>query len=324
MNIDILLVYLIALVCLIFVVVGILIWVLTSSNKNKKPKQQQLDKNLTPQSTVSKHPPLPPVPQPATEQVSPPKDKEMLRVFRDVATGAIYIDVEGQQYRQITDIRSPEIGRIVLQIVADLGRFTRGVTPAVQPGAAAPATKPVSLLQPQAKPAAAQPSPGSLAKRGEALSQPPGSPKVEPQPRPPATSGLLDKGYKLDTPSPAEAVTPVPTRKDPVVTPPPLMPKEPVQKVDVGSFWGRILSRPGSSSAGSVGPRPLADELEDVLQDHMGDLTEVPVKEIHFRTATDGTLSIEVGGVAYSDMEALPDQATKDIVRAVVRKWERK
>ena len=40
-------------------------------------------------------------------------------------------------------------------------------------------------------------------------------------------------------------------------------------------------------------------------------------------TATDGTLSIEVGGAAYSNLESLPDPAVKDIVRAVVKKWER-
>jgi len=91
----------------------------------------------------------------------------------------------------------------------------------------------------------------------------------------------------------------------------------------MGSFWGRALTSP-STGAGVTGPRPLADELEDILKDLIDSAPERPPRDVHFRTATDGSLIIEVDGTSYQNVGEVKDPVAQQIIKAVIEKWEKK
>jgi hypothetical protein len=74
--------------------------------------------------------------------------REIMRVSRD-ETGGIVVEVQGRTYKHIREITDGQVGRLVLQAIADLVKFTGGLiavatteqrlpTKAVPPAAAAP------------------------------------------------------------------------------------------------------------------------------------------------------------------------------------------
>jgi hypothetical protein len=339
---DDLLVYLIALIVLTVIVAVLLIWVVVSALKKKRDPQS------SPIEVVAEPKPSPsPVAAPVVlEKAEPLADREVLRVLRDMSSGTLYLEVEGRAYRNVTEIHSPEVSRLVQQVAADMIRFARNVTPAVPAAGAAPLTshlaptmgpvspvaKAPSLIQAHdSTPPMGTPTPGSLARRGEALINP------APPPPPPAAPGLLSRTSRLATAGndPAKKPNTGPlsaTAKKPKTGPlssPATQAEERVDlsaikdnkaKVDVGSFWGRALSSP--NTAGVAGPRPLADELEDVLQALLHSLAKAPPFEVHFKTAGDGSLLIDIDGVSYQGVDAIRDPAAKQLVQIVIKKWE--
>lgn len=61
------------------------------------------------------------------ERSEPMGLREIMRVLRDEDTGAIVVEVEGRQYRQLVEIRDGRTGNQVLRAIADLVRFTGGI-----------------------------------------------------------------------------------------------------------------------------------------------------------------------------------------------------
>jgi hypothetical protein len=303
---DDLLIYLIAFIVLAVIVGFLLIWVVVSALR----KGRQTAPKPEPKET-----PAPPAPA-VVEKVEPPADKELLRVLRDMNSGAIYLEVEGRFYRSVTDIRSPEVSRLVQQVAAEMTRFARNVTPAVpttgplippvvpasgQSGLAARISSQASRTTGVAQPAdgslasGSPPGTGSLARRGEALIGSSGLSRPAPESAPTSTAPaprLLSRTGKLGPPpeAPRKPITgplsaPEEDRVDLGAS------KDSKPKVDLKSFWGRALSTPNTGSS-IAGPRPLADELEDALQQLLHSMTKAPPFELHFKTASDGRLLI--------------------------------
>jgi hypothetical protein len=342
---DDLLIYLIAFIILAVIVGIILVWVIVSAVRKRGQSSPQHGADPKPVPTTT------PAPAPAVvEKMESPADKEVLRVLRDMSSGAMYLEVDGRVYRSITDIRSPEVSRLVQQVAADMTRFSRNVTPAVsgtgslnahavppagQPGQATrisgQTAKPASLIQSHdanISPLSSTQTTGSLARRGEALINPstPPRPPAEPvtTPAPPPTPRLLSRTGKLGSlpgtelpkkPITGPLSTPTEDRVDLSA------PKDSKPKVDLKSFWGRALSTP-NATPGAAGPRPLADELETVLQQLLQGLATPPPFEVHFRTASDGRLLIDIDGVSYPGLEAIEDPSAKQLVQIVIKKWE--
>jgi len=325
---------LIAFIILVVIVGILLVWVIVSAMRNRRRSAPRggADPKPVPAAT--------PAPAPAeVEKVESPADKEVLRVLRDMSSGVICLEVEGRVYRSITDIRSPEVSRLVQQVAADMTRFARNVTPAVpgagslsahavphsaQPGQATriptQTAKPASLMQAHDNsiPFTSAPTTGSLARRGEALSKP-----AETAPAP-AAPRLLSRAGKLGPVPGAELP------KKPITGPLSAptegrvdlsAPKDSKPKVDLKSFWGRALSNP-NAAPGAAGPRPLADELEAVLQQLLHSLTTPPPFEVHFKTASDGRLLIDIDGVSYPGLDAIEDPTARQLVQIVIKKWE--
>ena len=321
---DILLFYLIVGIILIIIVLGILIWAIVSivSGKDKKAPKERTAQAV---STASERGGADQKTSSVSARKATSNDAELLIIFRNVNTGAIYVEIDGRQYHHLTDVYDPHTSRLLLQTVADLNRFTRGVMPAVptKPTADTPSQPPRSATLPASQ--ESQPSPGSLAKRGEALMKDPQSAKVEPGTIPATGGGLLERALKLsNTPSvpvktPAQEPKPVPEKQ----TTSPSAFEKTKQKTELGSFWGRALT-PSSPGASKVGPRPLADEFEDLLQDIIEEMPSKPAHDLHFRTAADGRLIIEVDGASYQDVSEIQNTVARQIIQAVIKKWESK
>jgi hypothetical protein len=62
--------------------------------------------------------------------------QEIMRVLRDEASGGILIEVQGRTYSNIREITDGRVGRMVLQAIADLVKFTAGLIklPVEKPG----------------------------------------------------------------------------------------------------------------------------------------------------------------------------------------------
>jgi hypothetical protein len=332
---DDLLIYLVAFVILAVIVAVLLVWVIVSAvkSRNKKPPSMQTAADPSPRAAPAAAPAVP-------EKEESPSDKEVLRVLRDMSSGTLYLEVDGRTYRNITDIRSPEVSRLVQQVAADMMHFARNVTPVISAAGAAPlnphlgtpsvpvspTAKVPSLIQTHdSTPPLGTPTPGSLARRGEALINPsaPARPAAEATPASgPAAPRLLGRTGKLA----AGAEPPKKPTTGPLSAPADehvdlSASKDAKPKAVSTSFWGRVLTSPNTTS-GVAGPRPLADELEDVLQQLLHGLTKAPPFEVHFRTASDGGLRIDINGVSYPGIDAIEDPAAKKLVQIVVNKWE--
>ncbi|MGQ9601006.1 MAG: hypothetical protein ACUVWZ_16560 [Anaerolineae bacterium] len=94
------------------------------------------------------------------EDELPTRPGEVMRVLRDESSGALVVEVEGQRYRRLTEIRDGRVGRRVLWAIADLLRFAEEVpletVARTMPATAAPPPAP----QPEVAPAA-PPTPAS-------------------------------------------------------------------------------------------------------------------------------------------------------------------
>lgn len=91
---------------------------------------------------------------------------EVLRVIRDPQTGESAVQIQGQQYRHIREIKDPELGKQVLAAIADLVRFTGGVAANPQamrkilakdtPAEPSPSTRDAEWVEPRQTPSLAQ------------------------------------------------------------------------------------------------------------------------------------------------------------------------
>ena len=150
---------------------------------NKKPRQTSMDVQppLQPQPE-----PLPQEPEAAAEAEMPAHPGEVMRVVRDPRTAQILVEVDGQRYAHIREIKDAQVGRRVLWAIADLLRFTGGMAAnpqavrSISAGSAAPAAPAAGPMparaasgpgfEPAARPFASEPS--TVPATGPATDQP--------------------------------------------------------------------------------------------------------------------------------------------------------
>ena len=161
-------------------------------------------------------PPLPPVPPAKAEPALRPDDYtpahpgEVMRVLRDEVSGALIIEVEGQRYRRLADIRDGRVGRRVVWAIADLLRFTEGVPlETVARSAPAGAGAPTSVSQPETTPAPAVSAETPTETEEEFLRRlaEEGLAEREKQPAKPGGIGFLRRKAAKPAPEPAQART---------------------------------------------------------------------------------------------------------------------
>lgn len=69
---------------------------------------------------------------------------EVLRVYRDLGTGDLFLEIDGRRYRRVTDIRDGAVGRRLLATLGDLQRWIRAATKDAGPTARRPSARSAS------------------------------------------------------------------------------------------------------------------------------------------------------------------------------------
>jgi len=217
---------------------------------------------------------------------------EVLRLLRDRVTGALIVEVEGQQYRALRGIKDERVGRQVLQAAADLVRFT-------------------GVLQPQGQAEPPQPSLLSTAEPSPTDFPVPSPPVLEqspPVPRTPAPPSVerefLQSLVHQERPKEEEAQKPS------------ISPLEFFRR----SFTARRRARVQDDMPS---PRSFVEEIEEILQRFLRTYPSVISKEVHVGTGWGGGIRIQVENEFYDTPDDIPDPEIRGILKAAIQEWEK-
>ena len=212
--------------------------------------------------------------------------REIMRVLRDEDAGAIVVEVEGRQYRQLVEIRDGRTGNQVLRAIADLVRFTGGIVRGQWAATSAPTSVPTGKRPPQ--PRVVEPV------------SPPQAVAVEP-PASDAEEAFLRRLREGD-----------------------LKVGETSARGARSGLMGFIRRRkPQVAAEGTGAGGTFIDEIEEILQRMISTAPAPLGKEVHVRTGPDGGLQIEVGMRHFSSPDEVPDPTIRDLIKAAVKEWER-
>ncbi len=295
-----------AMIVLLLMAVGIFVFIITylqrGGSKSKPPARRRSEVAAAPDP-----PPSQPITAAApsslepTESAAPPVEMptrpgEVMRVYRDLQTGQIMIEVEGKQYAHLREIHDAQVGRRVLWAISDLLRFTGGM--AANPQALQNIPKPQEPPPVTPLPVPAQPVPSS----------------ATPAPAAPAPAASA----MIETPLPR----PAPTRPPTYVAPPvsDLKPQEKGIGPTITTFFRR-----GLQPSAPVQRLPsFIEEIETILQTYIESLPTPLPYEVHMRADRSGTLQIEVGNEVYSSPNDVADEHIRSLIKAAVAEWEKR
>jgi hypothetical protein len=219
------------------------------------------------------------------ERIEPMGLKEIMRILRDEDTGAIVVEAEGRQYRQLVEIRDGRIGSQVLEAIADLIKFTGGIVTG-QWAKPVPTSAPTVERPPQPQVV----EPASLPRTMAA--EPPSSDEEEAFLR-----RLREKDLQAS--------------------------KTPAREARPGIMGFIRRQKPQAAAEGTGAGGTFIDEIEEILQ-RMISIAPTPLgKEVHVRTGPDGSLQIESDGQYFSRPDEVPDPTIRDLIKAAVKEWER-
>ena len=275
---------------LILLILGILVIVVWLVNYIAGPSVKKKSKGKRPSVQFALEPSEEPSPTAgdAKERRSLPMgEREIMRVLRDEDTGAIIVEVEGNRYRRLTEIRDGRIGNQVLEAIADLIKFTGGIVRGQWAAASVTPVVPTRERPPQ--PQVVEPA------------SPPRAVAVEP-PVSDEEEAFLQRLREGD----------LQVSK----TPP-----EEAQPSIRGYFTRRRRPQAAAEPAGAGGT--FIDEIEAILQRMISTAPTLLGKEVHIRTGPDGGLQIQVGVRYFSSADEVPDPAIRDLIKAAVKEWER-
>jgi hypothetical protein len=260
---------------------------LGKGQSKKQPTSPQLrDQPVAPPTLPAKEPPPPS--EPALE--APARAGEVMRVIRDPQTSRVLIEVDGKTYAHIREITDASIGRRVLWAIADLVRFTGGM-----------ATNPQALRTIQDK---------EPARHNE---QPPTNAPTAAPAQPPSTSTTARRSVPPTTPaSPSVSSLAVPPAAS-----------EKNQRYSLLGFFKRGFERPAPGDALATS-MSFIDEIEEILQGYITNLSTPLPYDVHVLTGEDGTLQIKVGGSVYSSPDQVPETEARELIKAAVAEWEKK
>jgi hypothetical protein len=220
------------------------------------------------------------------ERIEPMELKEIMRVLRDEDTGAIIVEVEGNRYRRLTEIRDGKIGNQVLEAIADLITFTGGIVRGQWAAGSVTPVVPARERPPQPQVVGPVGPPQAVA------AEPPGGDEGE---------AFLRRLREGD-----------------------LQVGETLSKEARPSIMGFIRRRePQGAAEGTGAGGTFIDEIEEILQRMISAAPTLLGEEVHVRTGPDGGLQIQVGARYFSRADEVPDPTIRDLIEAAVKEWER-
>jgi hypothetical protein len=287
-------------ICILLILAGIVSYI-SGPGQGKKSKAKRpgiefdLETRTAEPSEGGKGPAIPPGASLAQlredtrvqrERIVPMGLKEMMRVLRDEDTGAIVVEVEGRQYRQLVEIQDGRIGNQVLEAIANLIKFTGGIVRGQW--AAASVTPVVPTREMPHQPQVVEPA------------SPPRSVAVE-SPLSDEEEAFLQRLREGDL-----QVGQTPARE---------------ARPSITGFLRR--RRPQAAAEEAEAGGTFIDEIEAILQRIISTAPTPLGEEVHVRTGPDGGLQIQVGGRYFSRSDEVPDPAIRDLIKAAVTEWER-
>jgi hypothetical protein len=293
--------------------VGILVYMQRGQAKKQAQEEPPRPQPRLPESPVTDalEPAPPPVAAPPVE--TPASPGEVMRVVRDDRTGRVLVEVDGQRYTHIREIRDAQVGRRVLWAIADLVRFTGGMA-----------------TNPQAVRSAAQERNGaSFESASPALDAPttvmPAEPPVPPappvtQPGTPAASTANGQPVQRTTGPdilPLAGASPAWTAGSTDAS------LAEQRRPSVLEFFRRGFQQPAAVEP-AARPGSFIDEIEAILQQRIAGRGAPLPYDVHVKTGPQGKLQIEVGPNSYSSPEQIPDPEVRDLIKTAVAEWERR
>ena len=212
-------------------------------------------------------------------------ERAIMRVLRDEDTGAIIVEVEGNRYTRLTEIRDGRIGNQVLEAIADLIKFTGGIVRGQWAATSVPTLAPIEERPPQ--PQVVEPA------------SPPRAVTVEPP-------GSDEEAFleRLREGDPQVGKTP--------------------SKEAQPSIMGFLRRRkPQAAAEETETGGTFIDEIEEILQRMISTAPTPPSEAVHVGTGPDGGLQIQVGIRYFSSADEVPDPTIRDLIKAAVKEWER-
>jgi pyruvate/2-oxoglutarate dehydrogenase complex dihydrolipoamide acyltransferase (E2) component len=232
--------------------------------------------------------PKPPQEEPEPEVEQPARPGEVMRVIRDRETGRVLVEVDGQRYAHLREIRDAGVGRRVLWAIADLVRFTGGM-----------ATNPQAVQHAREAEAGAVPEP-TFESPTARLAPPPGPPASSRSASPGASSPRLSDLTSLGTTEPSA----------------------PQQSYSLIDYFRRGFQAPQPTEA-VPGPSNFIEEIDEILQRMVRELPRAPSQPVRVASGEDGMLQIIVGIQTYHSADEVPDVQIRRLIQAAVAEWER-
>jgi hypothetical protein len=258
---------------------AIIVYVGKAQDKNEAPSSAA----FPPSETAS----TPPLEEPEPEVEQPARPGEVMRVIRDRETGRVLVEVDGQRYTHLREIRDAGVGRRVLWAIADLVRFTGGM-----------ATNPQAVQH-------AREAEGSAA--SGATSLPPGvRPAVSPGP--PASNRSPSSGASAP-------------RLSDLASPGTTAPPASQQGYSLMGFFRRGFQAPPPAEA-VPSPTNFVEEIDDILQRMVRELPAPPSQPVRVTSGEGGMLQIIVGIQTYHSADEVPDLEIRRLIQAAVAEWE--
>ncbi len=246
----------------------------------------------------------------APEANAPPDTVEVMRLWRDVVDGTLVIQIGGQHFRSMPEIREAGQERRFMAILRDLARIAKELpltspSPEAEPSGAAP-LEALAATEPAPAPDRAGSDTEPLA---EASAAQPGQPTM------PQTGG------------PAVKTTP---GAPPAPPPPPLNASARAQMAEaepIGSFFDNVRKaiRSGGKTAtseGTLGPASIADQIEELLQYKLSLTPAFQGRNIHVRQGLGGGVLIQVGETYYEGVREIAEEDVREFVIGVIQEWE--
>ncbi len=261
----------------------------SAAGKGRPPVSDRIGRAATP-TEADKH---------ATQASSP---GEIMRVIRDERTGRVLVEVGGQRYAHIKEIKDAQVGRRVLWAIADLIRFTGGMV-------ASPQAMRAARVEARS-PGGGRAVPRTTPARARSAVQPTPPAVKEPSPVPPSNKEELPPRPPASAPS---AVTPETTAFS----------SQPKARYNIVEFFRRGF-QPREPVEPLPAPTSFVDEIEEILQRRIAERTTPLSRSVHVRTGPEGLLQIVVGVEVYDSADDIPYPEIKSLIKAAVAEWERR
>lgn len=244
-------------------------------------------------------------PPPSTRQ-------ELLRVLVDRTSGDIVVEVDGQQYEHISQVKERAIGQRILEVISLLLKFTGGMIATASGFKTLPVPSAKLTGLPSQPQATATPTPGpDMPAPGVNLSERLGQSKEVDQSSWPEQPG---GAIQIDDQESGAEISGRASERSPTAPQPQEAPTEGRR-----GLLGR-LTQPETI------PEPpglnLADEIDTILQQKLVATGErTPVK---INTGLDGRLRIQVQDKFFHAVDEVEPPHIKALIQDAVKEWERR